>query len=68
MELRLEYFRHDRDAKERHEAIAIKAFDEKYPGLSTTDMLHNIHEHKMYALSEDIIALDRYQNVPRHNQ
>jgi hypothetical protein len=41
---------------------------EKYPGLSTTDMLHNIHKHKMYALSEDIIALDRYQNVPQHNQ
>lgn len=38
VQLRLEYFQRDKDAKDRHEAKAIEAFDEKYPGLSTSNM------------------------------
>jgi hypothetical protein len=47
VEFRKDYFARDKDARGRHEAIAIAAFDKKHPGLSNSSRLTDLYKYKM---------------------
>ena len=63
-ELRIEYFTRDVKARERHEVIAAKAFDEKYPNQGAGGRLTDLSSHKIYCLDDNVLSLDRYSQVP----
>ena len=63
-ELRIEYFTRDVKARERHEVIAAKAFDEKYPNQAAGGRLTDLSSHKIYCLDDNVLSLDRYSQVP----